>query len=214
MKVDFDLAPFRQEVSKFVKKQIPFATSLAVNRTAEKAKQALRTSVSRTFTERSKFVRNGIKRTRATKRDPTSAVGSQDDFMRLQAVGGIKKKGGGKGGRIRKGGPGGGSFMAIPVIGGPARKTIAAKTTPRKWPSRLGATSKKKPFIVTFKSGKRALVRRKKKARLPLEVIYFFHRSVKIPKRWNFLDIVEASVRENWAREAVKALEEALKTGR
>ncbi len=213
LKVDFDLAPFKREVSKFVKKQIPFAASLAVNRVAEIAKQDLRKSLRKDFVIRTKWVEKGIQRTRATKRKPESTVGSRDEFMALHVTGGTKRKGAVDGGRSRKEGPGPGRSMGVPASPGPARKSKTGRTLPSKWPDKFGQRGKRKPFIIKIR-GKVALARRKGKKRFPLQMIYFFKKSVKIDKRWDFLKIVELSLTRNWASEAVRALEDALKSAK
>lgn len=215
LKVDFDLAPFRREISTLVKKQIPFAMSLAVNRVAERAKDELKKSLRKDFIIRTNWVEKGIQRTRATKRKPESTVGSRDGFMALHVTGGTKRKAGGDGGRKRSGGPKGGRSMGIPASPGPARKTRTGRTQPSKWPGRFGQRAKRKPFILRTKGGKVALVRKRGSRKKPkLQFIYFFKRSVKIQKRWPFQRIVETTIQRHWADEAVKALDEAIRSAR
>ncbi len=194
--VDFNLAEYQRNVSDFVERQIPFATALALTRTAQDAQKALKEHLPHEFQIRSKWVQGGIRIRRANKRNLEAQVGSRDKFMALQAEGGEKR---GKGAKD----------VAVPMG---ARKKPHMKTTRAKWPGRL--LQKNRHFIATMESGKAGIFRRRTKKRFPIELMYSFERAVKVLPRYRQHIIVEAIVGKRWAPNAVAALERAVKTAR
>lgn len=184
------------------RRQVPYAASKALNAVAAVAREEVQGALPDTFTLRSDRIAKGIQTNRATKRNPVAEVGSLDEFMARQALGGVKKAKG--------------ATMAVPQVGrGRPRTTLAAKTPPSKWPGALRAKGgKRKPFLVRSKSGKAALVRRRGKKRLPLVVLYMFADEVKIQARWPLEDQVAKVVGERWAKAAEDAMMEAIETAR
>ena len=116
--VDTDITKLHHFLNESVRKQIPFATAVALTRVAQGAVNEVRGTLPRKFNLRSHRLPKGIQMNRAEKKDwpnITADVGSKDDFMVLQETGGIKKAKSGshvavptrlvkrtKGGKIRK----------------------------------------------------------------------------------------------------------------
>lgn len=118
-----------------------------------------------------------------------------DAFMGLHATGGTK---GGRGATVP--GPG-------------VRPTFRTLVRRSKWPSKLKAQGgRRQPYFTTFKSGRKAMVRRKGKKRLPLQVLWHFPSKVQVDARFDFDDLVESHVRRHWPKNMTKALDDALRT--
>ncbi len=214
IKVDFDIAPFRREVDRFVRKQIPFARALAVTRVAFKARNVLRAEAPKHFTLRSKRLVSGIRSTVASKADPTASVGSLDDWMVLQAEGGTKTAGMASEGGRNKGPRGKGGGVGIPIRARGGKMKI---TRPTKWPGALFDKFGKKGRIFTEKGRGGSLLIYQIMGSLKnprLRLMWSIKRSVKVPKRWPLEQTVERVMRKEWARTAVEAFEEAMKTAR
>lgn len=73
------------------RKQVPFITSVTLNLTAIEAQRQVQQGLPSRFTIRSQRVAKGIRMTPSTKRSLTAAVGSLDDFMVDQELGGTKR---------------------------------------------------------------------------------------------------------------------------
>ena len=71
---------------------------------------------------------------------------------------------------------------------------------------------RRRPFFTTFKSGRKAMVRRKGKKRLPLQVLWHFPSKVQVEARFDFDDLVESHVRKHWPKNMTRALDDALRT--
>lgn len=89
-----DMAGLTESITTF-QDQIPFATSLALNRVANAAQQAERAGISERFTIRRPWVLQGVKietRDRATKRNLEVSIGidAQRSFLSKFEVGGLK----------------------------------------------------------------------------------------------------------------------------
>ena len=102
--------------------QMPFATALALTRTAQDVQARLKATLGQHFTIRSNWVAGSIRYRPAQKGpSPVAYVGSVYDPMALQAEGGQKE------------GKGGGD-VAVPLW---ARRDLGQRTKPGQWPGRL-----------------------------------------------------------------------------
>jgi hypothetical protein len=197
IKIEFQEKRLRRWFDDLAEKQVPFATSVALNNTAFDARKALIAQFPRIFTVRSKWINKGLRVEKSHKTNLEAAIGHLDEYMARQAKGGTKT--------ATK------SFVGVPVR---ARKTPKHKTTRAKWPGRL--LRKKKHFIKPLSAGGALglfkIVGGKKNPRL--ELWYVLAERVKVPKRWPLQKTVEQVVREKFAANAAEAMRRALKTAK
>lgn len=96
--LDHNAGGVRNALLELRKRQLPFATAVALTRVAQDARDEIRSRMPEHFKIRNKRVLRGVTIERANKKDwpnPAAKVGTVDDFMREQILGGEKK---GKGG--------------------------------------------------------------------------------------------------------------------
>jgi hypothetical protein len=199
-----------------LKRQIPYATARALTMLAKDAQALVREKLSEDFTIRTTRVGKGIVTEMATKRRLVAMVGSLDKYMAQQALGATLT---------------GKEAGAVPRVGkGLGRPTKRSKTLPSKWigarlekaeaksegspiKRRKGKHSRRRlPFFVTFPGGRRGLVKRKGKDRLPLETIYTMPGRIRIPVRWPIGGRVRRAVAEKHALRVAMAMEQAVRT--
>lgn len=199
-------------LNKVTAKQLPFATAVALTKTALDVRDELRQDANREFTLRNRFSERGININRANKRDwprPFAEIGVERN--RSYLIDHIT------GNRSRK--AAGGKRVAIPDTEGTwPRKTAAVKLTatgkvPKsKQVSRLKQAKRRAPFIVRSRKGNDLLVRRMTRERDSLEVLYAFRKSVKIDRRWRYADVAAAEARAKYPGQFRKAFEQAIRT--
>ena len=195
--VSFKTDSFKKGLLAAAKNQIPFATSLAINKTAGEARDALKKHAKNVFTLRNRHIERGIRMQASNKKNLTAVVGSVDRIVEEQARGGIK------------------TDRRATVPGEGVRPTFPTKVPRSKFPQRLlQKGGKRKPFFVTFKSGRKALVQRTGTKRLPLKVLYHFPSRVLVKARFRFERIVQAIVKGRFNKNVEAALDKALKTAR
>lgn len=195
--VRFDTRDYKRQVEGFLRDQLPFATALALTRTAQRAQEALKVELRRDFTLRTKWVSKGIRIRPAKKRDLISRVGTLDSFMAPQALGGTK--------RAR----GAGGQLGVPVQ---ARPRPRSRTPRSKWPGKL--REKERHFVADLRGRGPALWRRVGRGGRRLRLMYVLEPQVRIPPRWPFLKRVERAVDRNFQREMLVALDFAVRTRR
>jgi hypothetical protein len=198
IRVEADLGGWQQEWDERLRKQVPFATALALTMTAKDAQTDVRGALGDSFTIRSKYVERGIRIKAATKRDLTAEIGSRADFMRAQAEGGIKEPRGGRAG------------IAIPLDG--ARPTPTTMTPRSKWPGALMRRKKDRHWVMDIK-GRPTLVRAVGEGDgARIEPVYLIASRVRVPERWPLEEQVTAVISAKWAVNGVKALKRAMAT--
>lgn len=186
--------------------QIPFASALALTRLANDARADVRGSLNQFFNIRRGWVAKGIQTEIASKRDwpmQQSVVGTKNDFMARQELGGDKTGRSGK-------------MLAMPTTKASERSDV---TTPGKWPSRLLAKGgKRKYFVQKLKTGpnagRSAVMRRTGNGATPLQVLYILKSKVHVPAHWRFRDTVERTVQGKWSVYFGQALARALATAK
>ena len=184
--------PVGKRIRAIGSKQMPFATARALTWTAKEAQIELRNRLPDTFVIRRKWVPGGIIITPAKKQSLTARVGSRDDFMAEHATGAKRRPK-----RTRR--------MAVK----PYESISQVKARSRR---ARKATGRRKPFVITFASGKSAVVRRKRiKTRYPLEILKLLEREVDIRKRWPFEEQVARVVEKEFPRLFEKSFDQALK---
>lgn len=214
--VSIDFADLKKQVEGFRRNQIPFALSLALNKTLKQWRDHERqVTLPKTFTIRTKGksgIASGIRIEFSSKKKLSGAIGSIDPFMKQQAEGGLRRK--------LKG-------LAIPIIKREVRGSQKQRTPKSKWP---GAILKKqtgnRPFVVTFKSGHRAVVKRRKRPgrtkgkrhtrsrRLPLDVLWLLPKRVPIKPIWELEKSGLSIVNTVWADNVIKSFKFAIATAK
>lgn len=205
--IDFDVRSnvkeFTRQLNRWEKREVPWATTVSLTRTAQACQEYLQKDVSRTFRVTKKWwlkqQPTGIKVRPATKAQQESAVFSGAYFAELQETGGIKVPMAHKGILTPN--------ESTPKYGrkaGGSRRLMATKRILRK-----GGRSSGSP-IMTMPSGKRGVFRREGKGRLPIQKLYSYTPLAAVPRRWGFRDkaqrVAFASFGEIFARELDKAL--------
>lgn len=177
-------------------KQLPFATSLALNLTLKDAQNQLRKEMPRKFKIRRPWVLRGVVVKPSNKNRLWGSIGQRDAFMSLHESGGIKTPFS--------------RAIAVPV-GALARTAQSKVLTKSKRPRALlkrknvyrGETRKGVPAII-----KRGTVRK------PLEVLYVLVGSARIERRFGFVATVNKVVRKKWPANFGKALARAIASAR
>ncbi|TAH39280.1 MAG: hypothetical protein EYC70_00410 [Planctomycetota bacterium] len=197
-------------------KQLPFATSLALNWLGKDAQAEVRQRLPAIFELRSDWVQRGIQMTPAQKRDwPNSAavVGSRDAFLVQHETGAVKTARSGR--------------LAIPARGAAVRG--AGGRIPRSRKPRA-LLARRRTFINTIRSGQQklehtgthrsrnaglpAILQRVGKKRYPLRVIYVLRPRGIIRRTLGMHETVEAVVRARYGAKFRQAIEYALRTER
>lgn len=164
-------------------KQIPFVAAVSLTRLAQEGRADVIASLPEHFTLRGTWLQRGIRYRPAEKRawpKTASWVGSVDDFMEAQEVGGEKR-------------PRSGKHLGEPFE---ARPTKEAKVPPSKWPGRQ--LRRKRTFVTTLRRGSRkgslAVVRRATTEQFPLQVLYVLRKSVQVRPRLGMRETVQATM--------------------
>lgn len=196
-----DVVKLSGKLTNLATKQIPFATQEAINRMAYGAQKQVQQELSSHFTIRRQWVSKGIqvnKASKATWPNVMAEVGTKDEFMKRQELGGMKTP--------RKGGT-----VAVPVAARPQKTVVTPQS---KWPGRLRSSRRQKFFAIKSKAGNRLIMQRVGKGPAGLKVFYMLKKDVNVPKRWNFVQTVEQRVAGNWDKEFGRALAYALATAK
>tara|TARA_R110001583_G_scaffold189552_3_gene352740 strand:+ start:110 stop:922 length:813 start_codon:yes stop_codon:yes gene_type:complete len=198
-----DIDSVIKKLTDLEKKQVPFAMSKAINRVAFEARAGVLARMDDRFTirERSLKATGGGKKplfveTSNKKQSVIQAViGTPLWFLEDQEAGGERRKtsawlpasgaraGRRDSGRISK------KFNRVDV-----RKEVEKKAPSRRRRSKRNPVpyAPQIPFIATMKSGKRGVfIRRSKKKRTPISLLYTVNDSVKIAPRWKFGETVQ-----------------------
>ena len=196
-----DIVKLSGQLTNLAAKQIPFATAEALNRLAFDAQRQVKSELRQNFTIRRDWVARRINVNKAHKSAwplLSAEVGTQDEFMARQELGGTKA--GRDGGRV-----------AIPKAARPNPQTV---TPQRSWPGKLRSSRRRKFFAVTSRSGNRLIMQRFGKGKNDVKVFYVLTQSVKIPKRWNFVSTVNNRVGKNYDQVFGAALAYAIATAK
>jgi hypothetical protein len=176
------------------RRQIPFATAVALTRTAIEARDAVRMQAKERFTIRTPWVLKGIQAKSADKRSLTAHVIARDDFMALQEEGGVKEARG--------------KALGVPVE---ARNPKTLVTRPSKWPGAL-LRRKRKFFTGQVKGNVPAVFRRDEDGGLTL--FYTLRPRVSIKPRFGMVEKVREVVTSRYAALFAEAFAQARKTAK
>ena len=181
-----------------LKKQIRFATAVALTRTAQDAQEEVRRQLPERFTIRTGWLAKGIRIQPARKNTLESSVRVLDDFMTLQETGGLK--------RSRSG-----DSLAVPVG---ARPTPRSVTRPGKFPGAL--LKKPRHFIAAFHDDPQthAVWRRGGRKGRKVKLMYVFADQVRLEPRFDFMETVKLVVEARFEGNFSDAMQEALASAR
>lgn len=188
--------------------QLPFATALALTRTAQEAQEAERDEIPRRFETRGTYLERGVRIKAATKRAPQAAVfwrapggaarRSFADTLARHETGGVKAPRG--------------RALAIPVA--EPRRTKGGKIRKAALPAAL--LKRKRTFVAPFNRGADAgIFQRVGKRRYPIRLLYHLtSETVRIRERWEFVDTARELARREYPKQFGKAFAKAIATRR
>ncbi len=181
--------------------QLPFATAVALTRTAQEARDDVRQRMRRTFTIRSKRPVTGvqIKAARKGMRPIRSEVGTKDAFMAEHALGATRKAF-----KARR--------IAIPMRFMSKLRTRRGKF--RKGDQPRGILSRKGASVADTPIGPTILRPRGRGRTKPLRRTFFLRRSIKIAATWPFEKQVRTSARRSYASHFRREFAAAVRTAR
>lgn len=177
------------------KEQTPFATAKTLTQVAKMAQNKVRRAARRRFTLRSKWVETGIRIKPATKKNPIAYVGSRDEFMIRQELGGTKR---------------------------PARKTLAIPNQVRRTKTgKIGKANRpaelmKKPgtFIKSTKGGGAAIFQRISKKSRKVRRLYNLAQKARVPARFGMEPTIKTVFKRKYPKEFEKNLAHAVATSK
>ena len=189
--VQFDTVPFQKAIKAAYSNQFPYAVSQALNEVAFAARNDLQAHQRREFIIRRPWVLKGTVVEKASKQNLRAEVGSIRPFMALQATGGIKRPGSGR------------SSLSIPTSNLVSKNRVPSRRT--QWPKPLLGRSTRgtRHFI---KGGALLQVRRGG----PPRRLWIFRKSVRVEKRFNVGETVEATMFVRWDSTLLKWIDKAL----
>ena len=202
--IKFDFAELSSNLNEMARDQIPFASALALTRLAQEAQTFVRGDLPSHFIIRNGWAQRGIQVKAASKKDWPQAeaeVGTRDEFMARQMLGGVKTSLTGR-------------QLAIPKA---ARMSPQALTPKSKWPSAL--LKKAGIFLQTPKTGnmagRTAVFQRMRPSpwRYPLKTLYLFRGRISVKKRYDLEQTVEKIVASRYDETFGKALAYAIHSG-
>jgi hypothetical protein len=182
-------------------RQLPFATALALTRTAQEIQAEVRAELPQRFTIRNDWVSKGIRIEKATKQNLEATVYSKDAFMVLQETGGVKTSRG--------------TAQGIPMDVKASARGIVPKGL---WPRALLGNPKVFRARIGGVDGLWQHVRVSRKRRRAgertLKLLYVLKPSVTLKPRFGFADTGSRIAAERWDRMFDLAWAEAVRTAR
>lgn len=200
IKADFDAA--ERLLSDLGRKQLPFATAMAINDTAESVKRAEELDIAQTFDRPTPFTKRGLYLRRASKTRLTAQIGAkgvQASYLGRQVTGGTRRPAG--------------KALVVPVQ---ARRN-AYGNLPKGALARLG----QKKNVFATKRGAAAtkhlapgIYQRTGRKGSDLRMLVAFEPSAKYQPRWKFHDLAMRRARAVFQDNFVRRLRQAIATAR
>ncbi|WP_316234855.1 hypothetical protein [Bradyrhizobium sp. SZCCHNR1004] len=184
------------------------ATAKALTFTAKDAQATLKAEVPGLFVLRRNWIVQGIRIRPANGKKLTAVVGSIDRYMERHVIGAGQEKQPGKQLSIRsKRDPSTGRLATGGILIKPYGSIGSAPihTVVRRQLKRMDG-QKKKTFQIKGKDGKVFVVRRKGKARKPLQTLAVLQNEAKIAKTWDFRGTVSGVVQARFPRHFFRAI--------
>lgn len=177
-------------------KQLPFATSLALNLTLKDAQDQVRKDLPRRFKLRRPWVSRGVQVKPSSKTKPWGVIMQRDSFMALHEAGGRKRPKG--------------RMLAVPV--GALQRRAKTRVLPR-GQRPAGQLKKKNVYRGETKKGIPAIIKRGT-ARKRTEVLFLLLPSARIEPQFRFVPTVNKVVRKRWEKNFGKAMARAIASAR
>ncbi len=204
--IDLPVPAMTKSLREFHRRQIPFATSLAINATLADARDELRKQLPRTFTIRNKFLQQGIRTRRSTKKKLSGAVFTVDAILQRQIEGGLKET---RGHRIPLARDVRASARGIIRKG---NRPQALRNKPRHFVQGFGEST---GGGARSDRGDVGVFRRKTKRRYPIVLLWRLDTGpVRIQAAFDFHEIAVRVFRRQWERNFGKALARAIATAK
>jgi hypothetical protein len=201
VRVKWDQSGLRKHVEKWMLRHVPFVLTRALNATIREAQQEMRDELPSTFTIRNRWASKGIRVNFASKARPVAEVGTVDEFMARQILGGTKR-------------PDKVPDVAIPMVGrGKGRPKKTSLTRESRWPKAL--KRKRKAFYKEGAKGAKLLmipIVRGKSRRLSM--VYVLVPEIKIRARWDIEKTLDRVAKAEWRDNVKIAWERALRSAR
>lgn len=191
-----DTKEFEKQMNGVAKKQLPFATSLALNATMEQVQKKIITDLPGKFTLRKQWwkprTKYGINLEKSNKRSLSAAVFTRAPWMQLHETGGTKLPRG--------------THLAMPT--GNLKRTKKGLIGKAKWPRNL-----RRKFVIKSKSGHQELIMQRKSKR-KIHVVYVLEHQAKIKKTWGFVETGLKVARKVFPKNWDEAFTKAIRTAR
>ena len=181
-------AQISNELDAIAAKQVPFAASLALNRTATGARDAVRANLPKRFRLRNTWTQRGIQARPSTKRN-LMALLTAPGYMRIQEDGGIKHP------------------SASRMLAGPTDELQTGRVI-RKAMRPKALMHGGKGFILPTGNGGAGVFQRKRKQ---IRMLYALTAEQHYEERFHFEDDVHAHVGQNFSQNFADALAQAMR---
>lgn len=184
-------AQISNELDAIAAKQVPFATSLALNRTAAGARDVVRANLPKRFRLRNTWTARGIQAKPSTKRNLV-AVLTAPGYMRIQEDGGVKH-------------PSASRMLAGPTDELQTGRVIRKAMRPR------ALMHGGNGFILPTGNGGAGVFQRKRKQ---IRMLYALTAEQHYEERFHFEDDIHAHVGQNFSQNFADALAQAIGSAR
>lgn len=185
-------AQIDNELAAVATKQVPFAASLALNKTAIGARNAVRGNLPKRFKLRNQWTMRGIQATMSTKGNLTALV-TAPGYMQIQETGGQRTSQPGR------------TLMA------PAEALQTGRVVPKK--KRPRALLADKAFILQMRGGDAGVFLRYGKKRSSIRLLWWLTDDQKYDDRFKFEQDVNDYVQDRFGAEFAAAMEQAVAGG-
>lgn len=199
--IDLELSSALHGLDDLRRRQIPYATALALTRTAQAAQREIRSSLPQRFTIRSPFIERGVRVQAATKIRPEAAVYWRGPSGSRFAESLARHETGGRKVPARK-------YLAIPR----GVKRGAGGKIPKG--QRPAAVLRQKRTYSQDVAGGKAILRRGTKGAPPKLLYFLTPRAAKIAPEFHFRDTARAVAHRVWRREFGRAFAKAIASRR
>lgn len=186
------IAQIDTNLAQLAGKQLPFAASVALNRTAVGARDKVRDNLPRKFRLRNGWTRGGIQARTSTKSNLVASI-LAPDYMLIQETGGTRR-------------PSKSRMLAAPVGAASGTSVIPKGKRPR---ALLGDRA----FIIDMGGGNAGVFLRYGKKRGAIKLLWWLSEDQQYEDRFEFEDDVRDYVQDRFSSNFVAAMMQALESG-
>lgn len=182
-------AQLDEAMSHLAGRQLPFAASLALNRTAMEARDEVREGLPQRFKLRNNWTRRGVQVRTSNKANLVASV-LAPGYMEIQETGGTRT-------------PTRSRLLAAPAQAMQGDRVIPRSKRPR------ALIDSGKAFLLTLKDGRRAIFQRYGKKRKDIRLAYWLTEDQQYEDRFEFAKTVESKVARRFSVNFAAALAQA-----